>query len=213
MPRRGSELPDDIRRAVLREIYLQADDMGWDGFSSSQRTTQYNRWLDAPTVGGRLTQFMSRERARVWMKDVPMKEFARAQAGVGPYSRFVRRRTPGPAALVKQVLGEGWEIVPGSVEEKPNRCQARCMQEPVTKPLMWGPPSSMRDLVWAGLLARADGAERPLIVVTSRRGEVLSASEEQRHRSVAALAGLEVVHIVQRLVRNPDYEAEEGGRS
>ena len=44
----------------------------------------YDRWLDDPAIGGYLTRFLSRERARVWLKDVPMKEYSRARNGIGP---------------------------------------------------------------------------------------------------------------------------------
>src|SRR6516164_1841683 len=41
-------------------------------------------------------RFLSRERARVWLKDVPMKEYSRARSGIGAFSDLVTVRLPSP---------------------------------------------------------------------------------------------------------------------
>ena len=79
-----SLLEEQLRRQVIAEIYRRADDLDWDGLSSSDRSTWYVRWLDDPAIGGVLDLYMPRDQARLWIKDVPMKHYARARSGLGP---------------------------------------------------------------------------------------------------------------------------------
>ena len=96
-----SELPDALRREVVAEAYRQAGELDWDGLTDKQRSATYDRWLDDPGIGHQLTRFLSGERARVWLKDVPMKEYARARTGSEyipiwlPYVSPARVRLPG----------------------------------------------------------------------------------------------------------------------
>ena len=75
-------VPKEIRHEVVRALYQQVETMNWELMSPQQKSQQYARWIDDPAIGGRLTQFQSAEDARVWLKDGPMKEFARALDGV-----------------------------------------------------------------------------------------------------------------------------------
>ena len=195
-----SELPDELRRAVVAEVYRQAGNMDWDGLTDRQRSAVYDRWLDDPNIGRELTRFLSRERARVWLKDVPMKEYARARSGIGVYSDLATVRLPSPGRIARQVLGEGWDLVDGTIREKPNRCviSNHCGE----RLMIWGPPKTLRDLVWAGINAVADNPElRPLLVVASPRGEALGDWEMQRHIRLGQVAGLDVHHTVLRVTR------------
>jgi hypothetical protein len=195
-----SDLPDELRRAVVAEVYSQAGNMDWDGLTDRQRSAVYDRWLDDPNIGRELTRFLSRERARVWLKDVPMKEYARARSGIGVYSDLATVRLPSPGRIARQVLGEGWDLVDGTIREKPNRCVItnHCGE----RLMIWGPPKTLRDLVWAGINAIAGNPElRPLLVVASPRGEALSDWEMQRHIRLGQIAGLDVHHTVLRVTR------------
>lgn len=60
-----SELPGDLRRTVIAEVYRQADELDWDALPDRRRTEMYDRWLNEPAIGGQLTRFQTRERARV----------------------------------------------------------------------------------------------------------------------------------------------------
>jgi hypothetical protein len=195
-----SELPEELRRAVVAEVYRQAGNMDWDGLTDRQRSAVYDRWLDDPNIGRELTRFLSRERARVWLKDVPMKEYARARSGIGVYSDLATVRLPSPGRIARQILGEGWDLVDGTIREKPNRCviSNHCGE----RLMIWGPPKTLRDLVWAGINAVADNPElRPLLVVASPRGEALGDREMQRHIRLGQIAGLDVHHTVLRVTR------------
>jgi hypothetical protein len=194
-----SELPDALRREVVAEAYRQAGELDWDGLSDKQRSATYDRWLDDPGIGRQLTRFLPRERARVWLKDVPMKEYARARNGIGVYSGLVTVRLPSPSQIARQVLGEGWDVIDGTIREKPNRCLISNGQE--ERLMMWGPPKTLRDIVWAGINAVADGLPRPLLVVASPQGHVLDDGEKRRHVQLGRLAGLDVRHTVLRVTR------------
>jgi hypothetical protein len=145
-------------------------------------------------------RFLSRERARVWLKDVPMKEYSRARSGIGAFSDLVTVRLPSPGQIARQVLGEGWDAVNGTVREKPNRCVISNGHD--ERLMMWGPPKVLRDLVWAGINAIADGRQpRPLLVVAAPRGDVVSESEKRRHVRLGQIASLDVRHTVLRVTR------------
>ncbi len=195
-----SDLEGAFRRAIIAEVYRQAGDMDWDGLTGKQRSAAYDRWLDDPSIGGELTRFLSRERARVWLKDVPMKEYARARGGIGSLASLVTIRLPGPGQIARQVLGEGWDAVDGTVREKPNRCVVTDGQD--KRLMIWGPPKVLRDLIWAGIVVLADGREpAPLIVVSSPRGESPSQAEMKRHVKISDIAGLELRHTTLRVSR------------
>jgi hypothetical protein len=195
-----SELPDELRRGVVAEVYRQAGDLDWDGLTDKRRSAIYDRWLDHPNIGRELTRFLTRERARVWLKDVPMKEYARARSGIGVYADLVTVRLPSPGQIARQVQGGDWSAVDGTIREKPNRCVITNGRE--ERLMIWGPPKTLRDLVWAGINSIADNHEpTPLLVVATPRGNVLSETEKRRHVRLGQIAGLDVAHTVLRVTR------------
>jgi hypothetical protein len=189
-----SELPDDLRRIVVAEIYRQAGELDWDGLTDKRRSVMYDRWLDDPAIGAYLTRFLSRERARVWLKDVPMKEYSRARNGIGPFSDLVTSRLPSAGQIAKQVLGDGWDSVEGTIREKPNRCLISNGHE--DRLMMWGPPRTLRDIMWAGINALADGEPTPILVVTIPYAHRVANDEKRRHALLGEIAGLDVRHAV-----------------
>lgn len=202
-----SELENALRRAVVAEVYRQAGELDWDGLTDRQRSAIYDRWLDDPAIGRELTRFLSRERARVWLKDVPMKEYARSRSGIGVYADLVTVRLPGPAQIARQVLGGHWDTLAGTIREKPNRCMVSNGHD--QRLMIWGPPRALRDLVWAGINAVADGRQpAPLIVIATPHGESLGDGEVQRHVTVGQIAGLEVRHTVLRVTRVTPQDRE-----
>jgi hypothetical protein len=194
-----SGLPDALRYEVVAETYRQAGELDWDGLSDKQRSAIYDRWLDDPGIGRELTRFLSRERARVWLKDVPMKEYARARNGIGPYADLVTVRFPSPGQIARQVLGNGWDVIDGTIQEKPNRCLIFNHHD--ERLMMWGPPKTLRDMMWAGINAVADNLPRPLLVVATPHGHVLDDGEKRRHIRLGQLAGLDVRHTVLRITQ------------
>jgi hypothetical protein len=191
-----SELPDDLRRDVVAEVYRQAGELDWEGLTDKRRSVMYDRWLDDPAVGGYLTRFLSRERARVWLKDVPMKEYSRARNGIGSFSDLVTSRLPSAGQIARQVLDGGWDSVEGTIREKPNRCLISNGRE--ERLMMWGPPKTLRDIMWAGINALADGQPTPILVVTIPYAHRVDDGERRRHVLLGKIAGLDVRHAVLR---------------
>lgn len=187
-----SELPREMRDNVVTECYRRAALLDWEGLSQRERSRTYDEWLDDPAIGKPLMAFLSRERARVWLKDVPMKEYARAVAGVGPYARFASVRLPGPEVLAERALGEGWKPVKGTLRFKPNRIRVQRGNE--SRLMLWGTPRGFRDLLWAAMVDVVDESAQPVIVLASTRAQHVSESERARHKNLGNLAGIPVKH-------------------
>lgn len=192
-----SELPEEIRSDVITELYRQADDLNWELLSMTEKKHQYRRWIDDPAVGGRLRGFLDDHRIGTWIKDTPMKEYARAQEGFGTMARYALNQFPGPNDLVRKALGEPWTLVPGSVDEKPMHCTASANGE--ERYLCWGNPAKFRDLTWAALNNVVTAPIRPMIVVTLQDGIVLSKNERSRQQRIADHCGIDLRHIHRKL--------------
>lgn len=195
----NSDLPDKLRREVIAELYRRADQLGWDGLSGPERSIWYTRWVEDPKIGGVLSRYMPLNRVRVWIKDVPMKEYTRARSGIGKYSDLVETRFPSPEEIAHQVFGREWRITNGTVREKPNRCEISNGQQRIL--MIWGPPAGLRDLVWAGMNAMIDSRPTPTIVITTLQGQKLTEGEKRRHIALGRQAGLEIWHTTVRLIR------------
>lgn len=205
-------LPAPIRERLLIEIYQQANDMDWEFLSNTEKTHQYRRWIEDPKVGGVLLAYGPEKDARVWIKDVPMKEYARAQEGIGNYVRYAVNRFQGPEEIVRAACGSGWVMKPDSVGEKPNHCYA--VTEDATRYICWGRAGNFRDLVWAALNEAIDSTERPAIVITTRNGETVSTADRTRQERLALRCGADLRYLHREMIPNPDYLAvTDGGRS
>ena len=97
-------LPAELEQRVVTRLFQDADELDWAHLSATARSAQYAKWVQDAEVGGRLTQFMTSEQARVWIKDGPMKEWARAGSGIGKYAPLVPDAGATPAQLVHMAL-------------------------------------------------------------------------------------------------------------
>lgn len=201
MPR--LQLPAEVRKGLLLEIYGQAEDLRWEFLSNPRRTEQYRRWYEDDRVGGVLLSYAAEKDARVWIKDVPLKEYGRAKEGMGQYVPYVRRRFRGPEEIVRAACGEGWRVLPDTTDVKPNQCQASNGVD--IRHVCWGRPAQLRDLVWAAVNHAVDGDKRPAIVVATQAGEMLSGPEKNRHRAIAAHCSIDLAHLHREMIPNPDY--------
>lgn len=135
-----------------------------------------------------------------------MKHYSRARGGIGPYSDLVTRRLPGPEGVATQVFGASWRVVDGTVQEKPNRC--RITDAHTERLMIWGPPSNLRALIWAGLNSAIDGEPAPSIVVTTLQGQPLGHGERQRHIALGQRAGIDIFHTTLRpTIESPSAHA------
>ncbi len=177
--------------------------MDWEFLGNPDKTAQYLRWMDDPAVGGELLRYVDDRRARVWLKDVPMKEYARAKEGIGHYVRYVVRRFKGPQEVVDTALGAGWSVLRDSIGEKPHHCLAVCGEE--TRYVCWGRVGGFRDLVWAAITKAVERGDRPCVVVTTRDGEFVAEAERRHGLRIAGHCGIDLSYLHREMLDNPDY--------
>lgn len=194
-----SELPEAIRVEVIEELYRQADELDWELLSITEKKLQYRKWIEDSRVGGRLRTFFDDHRMGTWIKDTPMKEYARAQEGFGSMARYCKTRFPGPEYLIARALGETWTVVPNSVGEKPMHCLATEGQ--TKRYVCWGRPNTFRDLAWAAINKAVSMSTRPLIIVTLQDGLVVLEADKRLQSSIAEHCGLDIHHIHRQLQR------------
>lgn len=192
-----SDIPEGVRSAVIAELYRQAAELDWELLSATEKKLRYRRWAADPAIGGRLRAHLGEQRIPTWIKDTPMKEYARAQEGFGSMARFALRRFRPPEYLIETALGSGWEIRRGSVGEKPMHCIARSAKE--ERYVCWGRPNTFRDLVWAALKMAVEMPTRPMIIVTLQEGIVLPSEDRKPQVSIAEHCGMDLRYVGRQL--------------
>jgi hypothetical protein len=191
------EVPRQVRDAVIRELYRQVEAIGWEAMSDRAKTKQYTNWVDDPLIGGELADSFTAEGIRVWLKDGPLKEYARALEGIGSYAQYTEARLTHPSVMIHAALGAGWEIEPGSLREKPMHCLT--VKGSSTRYVCWGHPQKFRDLQWAAVNHAVDNHTRPLIIVFVREGEDVDTELKRRHERIAAHCQLDLFYTQRRL--------------
>lgn len=187
-------LPDEIEKRVVTRLFHDAHDLDWAHLSVTARSAQYAKWVQDADVGGLLARFMTLEQARVWIKDGPMKEWARAVSGIGKYAPLVSRPSATAAQLVKRALGADWSLRDDTQRIKPLRVNAVRGEEEVT--FTWGPEKDFKHLVWAALQGGANGDPTPWVLcVTSTFTTAVPANIRQAQLRIAARCGLRVTHL------------------
>lgn len=195
-------LPESLRRRILLDMYSTADELDWEFLGNPGKTAQYRRWFDASDIGGELRRFASDQDVRVWIKDVPMKEYARAHEGIGNFVPYVRRRFRGADEIVQFFCGADWSVVRDSVEGKPNHCHAT--DGKATRYICWGKAGVLKDLIWAALNEGIDSPTRPGVVITTRDGETIPQRARERHALLANRCGVDLDHLHRTMIDNPD---------
>lgn len=206
MPRLN--IPSDLRERLLIEIYRQADEMDWEFLSNAQKTAQYRKWIEDPRVGGVLTDHHPEKDVRVWLKDVPMKEYARSQEGIGHYVRYIPMRFRGPEEVVRAAFGSDWTMLPDTVDVKPNHCLAT--DDVTSRYVFWGRDAQFKDLLYAALEMAVTTQNEPAIVITTRDGEHVSEEAKALRKGIAAHCKISVIYLHRSMIRNPDYIGEIG---
>lgn len=173
--------------AVVAALYQDADDAGWEALSPRDRSRMYGEWVEAERVGTVLTRYMTPEAARSWIKDGPMKEYARANRGAGRYAEFGRKGGTGVSDVVKVALGPNAKLVEGSEAVKPFRCHATAVEaNGATSLITWGETRQFKDLLWAALRELTDGQVTAAhIVVMEPPGRIASPTDRERQAAMA----------------------------
>lgn len=189
-------IPDDVRGEIYRRVYRKAAEMRWQHASADDKSRQYAAWAVEPDVGGVLERYMDPERVRSWLKDVPMKEFSRALAGIGPHARFVDRHGPTPSAVAKAAYGAEAVIVEESVGIKPLHCRARHAGGTVF--LTWGPSKDFKHLLWAALKELEQPSSHissAAIVIVTSAAEVVPDAQQRLFEAIAGRCDLSVHYL------------------
>jgi hypothetical protein len=179
---------------IVRRLYADAQKSDWEHLSTSAKTAQYSTWIEHPEVGELLQQWMGAEEARVWIKDGPMKEYARALAGFGPFADYLDAHPRGPKAAISAAFGDGWSVVPESSGVKPLHCDAEKNDSRVR--LYWGPMNDFKHLLWAALVAvdRAPALDTR-IAVFHTVAHPTPRPKRMRHERIGRRCGFKVMHI------------------
>jgi hypothetical protein len=186
------ETPREVREAVIRELYSQLETIGWESMTNPQKTKQYSDWIDNPLIGGELADSMTAEGIRVWLKDVPLKEYARALEGIGPCAQYAQQRLTPASTMVRDALGARWGILPGSIRDRPMHAVASDGSQ--TRYVCWGKPSTFRDLVWASIQEASSGQTNPLIIVFVRDSDEFDARAMRERERIATYCRFDLFH-------------------
>lgn len=182
-------VPVDQRDAVVKALYADADRLDWAHLPINKRTAQYDKWVTDPEIGGVLTNYMTAETARSWIKDGPMKEYLRASQGAGRYAAFGSSPSVTSEQIAKHALGTDAAVVEGSIGVKPFHCVGILDQTQTY--IAWGEAKNFRYLVWACLTYLADQPNgTATIVVTETMADPTTAAEKARHTAIAERCAL-----------------------
>lgn len=186
-------VPEDKRNEVVKALYGDAARVEWEFLPASQRTEQYDKWVVAPDIGGVLTEYMSAETARSWIKDGPMKEYTRAQQGVGRYAKFGSKAGVAPAQMVVRALGPEATVVDGTFGVKPLHCVG--VLADLETYVAWGGAKNFRHLVWACLTYLAGNPSADAhVIVTETMADPTTASEKAQHAAIAGRCSIGLSH-------------------
>lgn len=185
-------LPDAIRADVVRALYADANQLGWATLGPQAKTVAFNRWIEDPRIGGRLTGYMSPEQARLWIKDGPVKEYTRAMRGAGRFAEFGRQGGTSPQDIVNRALGDGAEI-DGNIGTKPPHCLATTSHG--TAYVTWGDASSLKHLLWAAVRASISHNVPAHIVVLEPPGTVTPSATADEQKAITDRCGLSLHHL------------------
>jgi hypothetical protein len=184
----------EVESAVVARLFTDALAYGWDDLSPRKRSRHYEEWVADPQVGGILKRYMSESQARSWIKDGPMKEWARARAGTGRYSGVIPFDQNGPTRLVTMGLGSNWSVEPETLRVKPLRIDAFNGVERVT--FAWGPQKDLKHLLWGAIQASADGGPLPWIVaIVDSFTKPVPANVRQRNLRIAERCKVPILHL------------------
>lgn len=200
-------VPRDQVGSIVKALYAAADRLDWEHLPLNARTAQYDDWVGEPEIGGVLAKYMSTENARSWIKDGPMKEYARARLGAGRYAKFGSVSGPTAAQLVAHALGTGAEIVADSEGVKPSHCLAAVGDE-VTY-VAWGTGQNLRHLVWAAINHLAGKPDhKACVLILESLEHPAPQADKTRHARIAKRCSLDFKYYRVAGGRRPNTDGE-----
>ncbi|MYS81400.1 hypothetical protein [Embleya scabrispora] len=191
-------LPRDLEEQVVRLLYQRAAELNWAYLPDYERTRQYRSWTADPAIGGRLLAFIGKpEDVRPWIKDGPMKEYARATYGVGKYAPLVAKPATPVGILVSRALDSGWIADLTTLDIKPLKVTIRREDdEEKEQRFAWGPAKDFKHLTWAAITAQANGDSLPWVVcLVDSFVRPVSKTQKAAHQRIAERVRLVVTHV------------------
>lgn len=191
-------MPKKIEMEIVSLLYADARELDWEHLTDTEKNINYNRWAEDPRFTDRLSLWIKTPlERRVWIKDGPMKEYARARNGVGKYAAVLDGPSAEVSDHVRMALGAGWRIDPSTLQIKPLRVLARRANETVR--FAWAPAKDFKHLVWAAIKAQAYGDSDPWVLcVVSSFEKPIKREDRLIHEKIGERCGLRVVHITSR---------------
>ncbi|MEU8048487.1 hypothetical protein [Micromonospora haikouensis] len=188
-------MPKEVELDIVRFLYADARELDWDHLTDTEKSASYDQWAQDPRFTDRLSLWIKTpQERRVWIKDGPMKEYARARNGVGKYAAILDSPTAEVRDHVRMALGAGWEVDPNTLQIKPLRVLARRADETIR--FAWAPAKDFKHLVWAALKAEAYGDSDPWILcVVSSFAKPIKREDRLFHEKIGERCGLRVAHI------------------
>lgn len=197
---RDTLLPPEQLARVVQALYEDAERLGWETLPLRDRSRTYSGWVDDKRVGGILTGYMTPEAARAWIKDGPMKEYARARRGAGRYARFGKLAGTTAADVARVVLGDSARVVPSSEGIKPFHCRAQASDNKKIVFIAWGEARNYRNVLWAALRAAVTDGYEAHIVVMEPPGHNTTVKEAQLHEALARRCQITAHHMRERIM-------------
>jgi hypothetical protein len=182
---------------VIRELYRQVGSLDWEDAPSREKTGYYTKWVEDPAIGGELADYYTADGMRVWLKDVPLKEYTRALEDFGSFAKYTTKRLSPPSEFIPEVLDDTWTILSDSIGEKPMHCFV--VDGIQQRYVCWGKPRSFRDLLWAAVNQALGSQTRPLIVVYLIEGKAISQRQKRHHERIAEHCALDLAYVYRRL--------------
>lgn len=199
MTTRDALIPVAQRDAIVAALYADAHEQNWTHLSAADRSRAYSAWVEDSRIGGILTQYMTPEATRSWIKDGPMKEYRRALRGTGRYAQFGRSGGTTAADIVCAALGPGWSIVEGTTGVKPFHAQAT--DDSDVAYLAWDEGRNFKNLVWASVRASVELGIPGHVVVTEPPGVTTARNTADSQLAIAKRCGLELHYVREQFGR------------
>ncbi|MBE1581152.1 hypothetical protein ACFORH_24720 [Amycolatopsis roodepoortensis] len=201
LPKPDIPVPKEVRDSVIQEIYRQVEEVDWEDLSDRDKSAHYARWVADAKIGDVLADYYTADGMRVWLKDTPLKEYARAVEDFGPFAKYTQKRLTPPTEFVPPILGARWRMVPGSIREKPMHCVFTDGSE--ERYVCWGKPRSFSILLWAAVNNAVTTHTRPLIVVFLRAGKPIDEDQKVFHEKIASHCSLDMTYVHRHLEVKP----------
>jgi hypothetical protein len=195
---RDTLVPEVQLASVVTALYQDAHAKNWSHLPPRDRSQAYSAWVEDARVGAILTKYMTPEAARAWIKDGPMKEYARALRGMGRYAKFGNSGGTTIPDIIRAALGDGWTLVEGTTGIKPFHAQA-VDQNGALAYLAWDEARNFKNLVWAALRASVELGVAGHVIVTEPPGTATARDVADGHAAIAKRCGLDLHYVREQL--------------